>query len=384
MKLRNENEKVVGRRWYQKKRTWALSAAFISAVGWGCEGGLTTLLGLLLVFLGVTPDVNFAQNGRADFNLLAQTGAEETMADGENADGEEAAEPRNIEYVINVFEPEGTTATVDEVTVQDTQEVGTFSVLLDSSGSMEQSFDTVCPTCPHDPQRVRVDAAQTLVGELLARTPESRVGIFDFGPGASDGFEATRVLTPYTSKTEDLKSGADLTVSEGGTFIYDSLCEILDYMNSDIQQHFQTTPITKAIVLVSDGEDTESSFCTLDGVIDRAKQSEIPIHVIGIGAAREDFKEYYQTEEDNSEVLSSLRRLSGETGGFYASLGNHEDLVQLAEVIAIGLTGGYTKTSVVLEPIPSSGTKVVGEICPVDGDSGEKVSDCEPWEFIAP
>jgi hypothetical protein len=296
----------------------------------------------------------------------------------------EAVNANDVRYVVNVFEPSGTSAEVEEVNIQDTQEVGTFSVLLDSSGSMEQSFDTVCPTCPHDPQRVRVDAAQTLVGELLARTPESRVGIFDFGPGASDGFEATRVLTPYTSKVEDLQGGADLTVSDGGTFIYDSLCEILGYMDSDIQEHFQTTPITKAIVLVSDGEDTESSFCTLDGVIDRAKQSEIPIHVIGIGAAREDFKEYYQTEEDNSEVIESLRRLSGETGGFYASLGNHDDLVQLAEVIAIGLTGGYTKTSVVLDPIPPSGTKVVGEICPIDAESGEKISDCEPWEFIAP
>jgi hypothetical protein len=382
MKLRQEGQKD-GRRWFEKKRTWMFSALVATTIGYGCEGGLTTLLGLLLVFLGVTPSADFAQTGRAEFNLLAQTSGEESVEEGVE-EGEEAPAEKKVEYVINVFEPADTTARVDEVNEQAAEEVGTFSILLDSSGSMEQSFDTVCPTCPHDPQRVRVDAAQTLVGELLGRTPESRVGIFDFGPGATDQFQATRVLTPYSSKVDELKAGAELTVSEGGTFIYDSLCEILSYMDSDIQQHFQTKPITKAIVLVSDGEDTESSFCTLDGVIARAKDLEIPIHVVGIGAARDDFKEYYQTDEDNSMVVDSLRRLSGETGGFYASLGSHDDLVQLAEVIAIGLTGGYTKTSVVLEPIPPTGTKVVGEICPVDGETGEKVGDCEPWEFIAP
>ncbi len=377
MKLRSQ-EKVDKRRWFEKKRTWALSAGLITGIGWGCEGGLTTLLGLFLVLLGVTPNASFPTTGQADFNLLAQTNA--TASE----DGEEAAEEPNIRYEITVYEPDGTTATVQETSVQDAKEVGTFSVLLDSSGSMEKTFDTVCPTCPHDPQRLRVDAAQTLSAELLARTPESRVGLFDFGPGASDNFETTRVLTPYTSDAGKLKEGADLTVSEGGTFIYDSICEILDYMDSDIQEHFQARPITKALVLVSDGEDTESSFCTLDGVIDRAKLKEIPVHVIGIGAARDDFKEYYQTEEDNSEVVSGLQRLAGETGGFYASIGSHEDLVQLAEVIAIGLTGGYTKTSVVLDPIPASGTKVNGEICPINVDTGEKVSECEPWQFIAP
>lgn len=377
MMLRRGKEAGEGR-WYEKKRYWVLGAGVMTGIGWGCEGGLTTLLGLFLVFLGVTPDVNFPSTGRADFNLLAQTGGD--VEEG----SDEAPEQKDINYIINVFEPAGTMATVENIDIKDTEEVGTFSILLDSSGSMEQSFDTVCPTCPHDPQRLRVAASQTLAKELLGRTPESRLGVFDFGPGATDNFKATRVLTPYSSNVEEVVKGADLTVSEGGTFIYDSLCEILDYMDSDIQQHFQTRPITKAIVLMSDGQDTESAFCTLDGVIDRAKNLEIPIHVVGMGAARDDFKEHFQTEEDNSEVVSGLQRLAGETGGFYASVGSHEDLVQLAEVIAIGLTGGYTKTSVVLEPIPATGTKVIGEICPIDAETGDKVAECEPWQFIAP
>ncbi len=368
-----------------KKRYVVLGAGMTGLLAVGCtEGILGGLLGqFFLLFLGATPAPTFGQTGEVEFNLVAQTGEE--VSGEENGDAVEGGAEPDVSYVINVFKPEGTTATLEEIATNPAEEVGTFSVLLDSSGSMENTYTSgVCDTCPHDKSRLRVEATKRLSKEVLKKLPESRMGLFDFGPGASDGFQTTRVLTPYTSDIDTLQNGANATVSDGGTYINDSLCEILDYMNGDIQEHFQTKPITKAIVLVSDGQDTESTFCTLDDVIEKAKTLEIPIHVVGLGPASEDFQELFNTAEKNDDLLTDLRRLAAETGGFYASVTSERDVVELAEVIAIGLTGGYTTTTVVLEPIPESGTEVVGEICPVDPKSGDKAGECEPWSFVAP
>jgi hypothetical protein len=366
-----------------KKRYVVLGAGMTSLLAVGCiEGALGGILAqFFLLFLGATPAPSFGQTGEVEFNLVAQTGEEVT---GEKDPEAVEGETPDVNYVINVFEPAGTTATIEEVATNPSEEVGTFSILLDSSGSMENSFTSgVCDTCPHDPSRLRVQAAKSLTKEVLGKLPESRMGLFDFGPGATDGFSTTRVLTPYTSDIETLQQGADATVSDGGTFIYDSLCEIVSYMDGDIKEHFSARPITKAIVLVSDGQDTESTQCSLEDVIAKAKGLDIPIHVIGLGPASEDFQELFNTAETNEDLLKDLRRLANETGGFYASVKSERDIVELADIIAIGLTGGYTTTTVVLDPIPASGKEVVGEICPVDA-KGEKAGECEPWSFVAP
>ena len=370
-----------------KKRYIVLGAGMTGLLTVGCtEGILGTLLAqFFLLFLGATPAPSFGQTGEVEFNLVAQTGGDAVEGTDDAVEGDTAGETPDVDYVINVFKPAGTTATIEEIATKPAEEVGTFSILLDSSGSMEGTYTSgVCDTCPHDASRLRVQASQQLSKEVLRKLPESRMGIFDFGPGATEGFSTTRVLTPYTSDVTELHKGAESTVSDGGTFIYDSLCEILDYMDGDIQEHFQTKPITKAIVLVSDGQDTESTRCSLGDVIAKAQSLEIPVHVIGLGPASEDFQELFNTAEKNDDLLSDLRRLANETGGFYASVTSDRDIVELAEVIAVGLAGGYTTTTVVLDPIPPSGTEVTGEICPVEPVTLDKAGECEPWSFVAP
>jgi len=372
----------------------------------GCVGGpLGALLSLGLLLLGVTPDANFQDTGRVEFNLL------QVSADGEPVDKSDdaAADPTTDEpttdepvideptsdkggpnYVIDVFEPAGTTATVERVFVEAAEEIGTFSVILDSSGSMERIYPvdesgfSVCATCPHDPSRRRVDATQALTKEILNRSPESRLGIFDFGAGPSEanGFKVTRILQGYTSDTDLLAQGASLTESAEGTFIYDSTLEVLELMTSDIAAHFQTKPITKAIIVISDGEDTES-VASLEQVIVRAQELEIPIHVVAIGMASDKFRDSYQTDIDNNAIVSDFQRLAQETGGFYATVDSNDDLVALAEVIALGLTGGYEKLVTTLEPVPSCGTVVRGKIYAGDPKENPDLQG-EDWSFIAP
>ncbi len=395
---------------------WVAVPAGVTAVfGAGCiDGPLGLLLQLGLLLLGVTPAANFQDNGQVEFSLLqtAEDGSpitptdekpseekpSEEVTDGEVTDGEEPAPVEDAtsdssdpaEYYVEVYEPAGTRATVKTVFVSDVEEVGTFSVIIDSSGSMERSYPadedgfSVCPTCPHDPNRRRVDATQTLVKEVLNRTPESRMGIFDFGAGPSEqnGFKVTQVLQGYTSDVDALVQGADRTTSAEGTFIYDSAMEVIDLMTNDIQQHFQTKPITKAIIMISDGEDTES-VATLEQVIAKAKEKEIPIHVIALGQASSKYQDSYQTDIDNKEIVTDFQRLAAETGGFYATITSNEDLVALAEVIALGLTGGYEKLVAELDPVPACGTVVKGTIYAGNPKENPDLQG-EDWSFVAP
>lgn len=395
---------------------WVSVPVGITAIfGVGCvDGPLGLLLQLGLLLLGVTPSANFADNGQVNFNVLAVSedgtpiekddsnnplgGEDDTDTQPDDTTGdttgdatdEPVADNTDVKYYIDVTEPPGTTATVETVVVEATEEVGTFSVILDSSGSMERTYppdDTgfsVCATCPHDPDRQRVKATQALTREILARSPESRLGIFDFGAGPSEdtGFKVTRVLQNYTSDAELLKAGADKTVGAEGTFIYDSTMEVLDLMNGDIQQHFQTKPITKAIIVISDGEDTESTH-TLQEVIARANELEIPIHVVAIGQASDKYRESYQTDMDNTDIVTDFQRLANETGGFYATVSSNEDLVALAEAIALGLTGGYEKLVTTIEPIPSCGTVVKGKIYAGDPTENPEIEG-QDWSFVAP
>ena len=230
----------------------------LTFVGAGCEfAGL--ILQLLLLFMGASPDANFDENGRVGLNMVPinEFGEVQFLT--------------NALYDVEVTNPPQTIASVDMVESKPAKEQGTFAVLLDSSTSMESN----------DPERQRVTATVELTREVLIQTPTSRMAVFDFGAGASGGFEETRALTPYTSDPAVLAEGTEKTIAEGWTPLYDSLVEVLGSMSTEIQATFQTTPVDKAIVVVSDGEDTSSS-ASLEEVISLSKQLDIPVHVIEV------------------------------------------------------------------------------------------------------
>ena len=374
---------VKGRK-FGKKHLLAFGVGGVSLLALGCiEGPLGLLLSLLMVFMGATPAPDFGQSGQVEFNMLTQNELDDPLAEESGEPSEEDGQVADVEYIIEVDDPAGTEAKIIGVDIKEAKEQGTFAILLDSSGSMELSFADVCPTCPHDPERKRVEAAQVLGKEIMARTPESRMAIFDWGTDEDESYDGINTLVDFTSDSDLLITGAKKTGSLGATFIYDSLLDMLELMSSDIARNFQTKPITKGLSIMTDGQDT-ASRATLEEVIEKAQNLEIPIHVVGLGPANEKFNELFQGTEDNSESIKDLRLLAGSTGGFYASVDRAEDMTELAEFIALGLTGGYTSTQVVMDPIPPSGTIVRGTIFVRDPDTGKKVEPGEPWEFVAP
>ena len=129
-----------------KKRYLGLGVGVTGLLSIGCTEGLSgLLLQFFLVFLGATPSPTFGQTGEVEFNLISQTGEEIAGDQGDDATTE--GDTPEIDYEIRVSFPEGTTATLEEVATNPSEDLGTFSVLLDSSGSMENSFTSgVCDT----------------------------------------------------------------------------------------------------------------------------------------------------------------------------------------------------------------------------------------------
>ncbi|MEL6179307.1 MAG: hypothetical protein AAFS10_10150, partial [Myxococcota bacterium] len=122
-------------------------------------------------------------------------------------------------------------------------------------------------------------------------------------------------------------------------------------------------------------------FASLDSVISKANSLSIPIHVVGLGEASE-LDSTFSTDGSNTTLIQNLRDLASKTGGFYASASSADELVELADTIAIGLTGGFEAASVRLDPVPPSGTVVRGRIRAKysDGSFGPYTD----WNFVAP
>lgn len=374
MTQRNTNEGGLKRR--LRKSLWlAIPIGALSVFGLGCVEGLQPLLAIFMLFLGVNPAANFTDTGNVKFSMV------QMQDDGKNAAGAD----KEDEIFVDVTDPPGTKATVEEVDTEPVYDKGSFTLLIDSSGSMEKSYNSgVCDLCPYDANRRRVEAAKILIEEVLKRAGESRMAIYEFSPNADANREngdvstsVTTELVGYTTDEKTLLAATEKVTSDGGTYIYDSLMEIMETKGEDIREHFQTAAVNKAIVIITDGEDTES-LASLQDVIAEAQRQDIPIHVIGLGKASDSYRDLYQTEDENLALVKILQTLAGETGGFYVSVSSDRDLETLAENIGTALAAGHDDVIVKLDPVPEPGTTVKGEIGLMG--SGQTSS----WRFVAP
>ena len=172
-------------------------------------------------------------------------------------------------------------------------------LLLDSSGSMQGRMEKV-----HLAADKFVDALQD----------EDRALIIDFD-------EKVFLLQDFTRDAKLLKEAIDSTYSEGGTALYDALHAAFRKLR-DIQGR-------KAIVLLSDGEDTNSKF-SYARVLEEAKTSEVIIFSIGLSVSILDGASH-----------SILKELAAETGGRAFFPGKAEELEGVYQRIAEELRSQY-------------------------------------------
>ena len=172
-------------------------------------------------------------------------------------------------------------------------------LLLDSSGSMQGRMDKVHL------------AADKFVESLAA---EDQALVIDFD-------EKVFLLQDFTRDVKLLKEAIDSTVAEGGTALYDALFAAF--------RKLKDTKGRKAIVILSDGEDTNSKF-SYQRVLEAAKTNEVLIYSIGLGISVLDVGAH-----------SVLRELAEETGGRSFFPGKAEDLEGVYQQIAEELRSQY-------------------------------------------
>jgi VWFA-related protein len=172
-----------------------------------------------------------------------------------------------------------------------------LALLIDTSGSMQEEIKEV--------QKAAVSFAETLADQDQAL-------VVDFD-------ERVFLIQDLTSDHKLLKEAINSTIPIGGTAIHDALHASLRILNK-IEGR-------KAIILLSDGEDTES-FVSYKEILKEVKASDATIYSIGLGAADR----------------SVLKELSQETGGAYYFPSSASKLGTVYEDIADELRAQYYLT----------------------------------------
>ena len=149
----------------------------------------------------------------------------------------------------------------------------TLVLLIDTSGSMLDAMKLV-------------HAAATACVEALR--PEDQVAVVDFD---SNVF----LLSPFTTDRNDSQASIESTFADGGTALYDAVSASYRLLN-DVSG-------PKAIILLSDGEDTDSRM-KVDTVIEQAKTSDTIVYSIGLATSFMDMG-----------LRSVLKELAEGTGG---------------------------------------------------------------------
>jgi len=149
----------------------------------------------------------------------------------------------------------------------------TLAVISDSSGSMQAAMKTV-------------HAAASRFLDALG--PEDKALVIDFD-------DKVYLLQDVTTNRDDLRLALTSTSALGGTALYDAL-----YAS---YRKLKGIDGRKAIILLSDGDDTSSKF-SFRRVLDEAKINDYIIYTIGLGTSFLDV-----------DLRRILKSLAEETGG---------------------------------------------------------------------
>jgi Ca-activated chloride channel family protein len=172
----------------------------------------------------------------------------------------------------------------------------------------------------------RLDKAKRDVSALLQKLEGDRVGLIVF---AGDAFVQFPLTADYSAADLFISAVDVESVPTPGTMIGSAIERALESFRDDL-------PTQKAIIVVSDGENTEGD---VDGAIAKAKEANVRIYTIGMGTpeggpipmysggTRVDYKR----DRSGSIVLTkldetTLQQIALETGGSYrrATSGGNE------------------------------------------------------------
>ena len=322
---------------------------------------LAALSGLEL--LGVIPAEGFSNPGSPDYGKLRLAIA------GEDDAG------TLIGPVAEDLEVEGEDGTIvggTETNEVEGHDIGSFLILADASASTEA--DPTCPGCPTDPNRLRVDAAKAMARAIGDCSGDWRIALHDFGSHQpSQGFQVNRVLADWTTEARDVVEAADRLGSYWGTPLWDAVYEAAGALGDDADEQFEgSDDAGRAIVVISDGADTES-VRRIGAAVEEANARGVTVHAIGFGPASD------LSLDNDRGAVSGLQRLAEGTGGTYGYVGDLQDLPALSESIGAAVCRGYTEVVTTFEEPPESGSIVNARV-----RSKKNPAIAVPFSFRAP
>jgi VWFA-related protein len=128
-------------------------------------------------------------------------------------------------------------------------------------------------------------------------------------------------ICPFTSDAARVEAAVNALQPSGATRYYDAVAEALGMLEKESGR--------RAVLALTDGEDTFSQLASLDSVIASARHLGLPVHTLGLGS------------EDEIES-AALKRLAGETRGQYYSARQADQLRAIYEQLAERLRSSYS------------------------------------------
>ncbi len=179
----------------------------------------------------------------------------------------------------------------------------TIVLVVDHSGSMKQDD--------------RIGALKRAVATFLEGMPRgSRVAVVAF----SDEVE---VICPFTEDRGRVREAVDALEAHGGTRYYDAVVAGLDLLSDQGGR--------RAVLALTDGQDTLSRFAKLDGAVAAARRLNLPVHTLGLGDERE-------------IAVEALRKLADDTRGQHYLARDADQLKTIYEEIARRIGSSYSLT----------------------------------------
>ena len=177
----------------------------------------------------------------------------------------------------------------------------TLVLVVDRSKSMEEED--------------RIGGLKRAVASFLEKLPEgSQIAVIAFGS------EIHR-LSLFTTDRGRIKTAVDALEPDGSTCFYDAVADALELLKAESGR--------RAVLALTDGEDTSSQSANLESVIASARRLGLPVYTLGLGS------------EDEIEG-ADLRRLATSTRGQYYPARNADQLREIYEQIAERIRSSYT------------------------------------------
>jgi VWFA-related protein len=191
----------------------------------------------------------------------------------------------------------------------------TTVLVLDHSGSMSgkaNDTDTVS----------KIAALHTAASRFVDLMPSNaRTTLLPFST-------AVDLPQPFSANKKTLKERISRLQPKGGTLLYDATYAGIEALLAEKPRG------KKAVVVMTDGKDEAPGSRRSDQVvIDRAREANIPLYMLGLG----------RHNEINEDVM---KRMAKATGGAYYYAGNQQQLIELFEKLSIDIhDDGIDETS---------------------------------------